>query len=130
MHGGRFSRASLQKSKIFQKSKNDNFSFWIICYKKFLIVPVYPFYSVYVPIDQENRTKMRILLVFNIFMISKKRYFRSKSSILTLYCLPDRKIFAYKFFAGALNFPKIDWENRKSNKNKIGPDPLKENREF
>ena len=51
MHGARFLRASLQKSKIFQKSKNDKIFFLIIFYKKYLTVPVYPFYSVYVLID-------------------------------------------------------------------------------
>ena len=83
------------------------------------------FSTIYVPIKEENVTKMRILWFFDGFRISKKRHFRPKSSILTTFCLPDKKIFAYKFSARALNFPKIDIENRKTNKNKIEGDPLK-----
>ena len=88
---------------------------------------VSPFFIINVPIDKENVRKIRILWVFGVLRNSKTRHFRPKSSILTLFRRPDRKIFAYKSSATALNFPKIDRENRKTNKNKIGPDPLNAN---
>ena len=68
---------------------------------------VNPFSTIYVPIKEENVTKMRILWFFDVFRISKKRHFRPKSSILTTFCLPDKKVFGYKFSTEALSFPKI-----------------------
>ena len=68
---------------------------------------VYPFFIIYVPIDEENVRKIRILWVFGVLRNSKKRHFRPKSSILTTFCLPDKKVFGYKFSTEALSFPKI-----------------------
>ena len=68
---------------------------------------VHPFCTIYVPIKEENVIKMRILWFFDVFRVSKKPHFRPKSSILTTFCLPDRKISGNKFTSKALSFPKI-----------------------
>ena len=60
-------------------------------------MPVHPSHGVFAHICEENVRKIRNLWVYDVLSISKKLHFWPKSSILTLFCLPDRKIFAYKF---------------------------------
>ena len=101
-------REDLFKNRKFPENrKTINYFFNYFLNKKYLIMLVNPFCTIYVPIEEENLGKMRILWFFDVFRVSKKRHFRPKSSILTTFCLPDKKVFGNKFSTEALSFSKI-----------------------